>query len=144
MGIKNERRKAANDKLLKNNDILTKPCEDLYNKMIVLEAKEKRAGENLADASAKIDRLLMEREKIHSYLESLGQKIKFRNSGGKIAEVGQKQQRRKLKELKTNVEKALWFAKTFGLTLDLVVFSVYIGIPKKNHSKFCQKMTKLK
>ena len=34
-----------------------------------------------------------------------------------------RQQKRKLKELKTNVEKALWFAETFGLSLNSVIFS---------------------
>lgn len=34
--------------------------------------------------------------------------------------MGERQQRRKLKELKTKIKQALWFAKNFGLELDTV------------------------
>jgi len=37
--------------------------------------------------------------------------------------VGERHQRRKITELKTNVEKSLWFTKSFGLTLNSVTFS---------------------
>ena len=37
--------------------------------------------------------------------------------------MGERQQRRKIKELKTKVERALWFAETLGLELDTVSFT---------------------
>ena len=43
----------------------------------------------------------------------------------------ERQQKRKTKELKTNVERALWFTKSFGLTLNSVTFS---GDDDSNHA----------
>ncbi len=37
--------------------------------------------------------------------------------GKKFSEVGSRQKRRLLKELKTKAERSLWFAKTFGLNI---------------------------
>lgn len=39
------------------------------------------------------------------------------NTGKRISEVGGRHQYQKLKELKTKVERSLWFARTFGLNL---------------------------
>ena len=55
----------------------------------------------------------------------------FRNTGKGISELGKKQQHRKLTELKTYVEKSLWFAETFGLTLQSATFFDKSGF---NHS----------
>lgn len=55
----------------------------------------------------------------------------FKNSGKDISDLGKKQQRRKVNELTTYVEKSLWFAETFGLTLKSVTFSDKCGL---NHS----------
>ena len=52
---------------------------------------------------------------------------------------GKRQQRRKLKELKTNIERALWFAETFGLTLNSVTFSEKDG---SNHTLSYEKSEK--
>ena len=64
-----------------------------------------------------------ENEKLHAYIKKLGENVDFGNNGKTINEVGERHQRRKLKELKTNVEKALWFTETFGLSLNSVTFS---------------------
>lgn len=50
-----------------------------------------------------------------------------------------RQQKRKLKELKTNVEKALWFVETFGLSLNAVIFS---GKDGSNHTLSYEKSPK--
>jgi len=105
------------------------------------------ASEALGEANAKIDSLVTENRKLHHYIEKLGQGIDFENNGKIIAQVGERQQRRKLKERRTNVQRALWFAKTFGLALNSVSFSGQDGfnhtpserMKKKNLLKICQK-----
>ena len=44
------------------------------------------------------------------------------NCGKRFSELKERQQRRKIRELKTYVEQALWFAETFGLKLSSVGF----------------------
>lgn len=127
--LRNEKERA--DVLLKGNEILSARCEELYNQMIEFEAKEEVASEALGEANAKIDSLVTENRKLHHYIEKLGQGIDFENNGKIITQVGERQQRRKLKELRTNVQRALWFAKTFGLTLNSVSFSGQDGL---NHT----------
>lgn len=46
-----------------------------------------------------------------SRVEKVGQDIDFGNNGKTLSEVGEKQQRRKLKDLKQMFQKALWFAE---------------------------------
>ena len=45
------------------------------------------------------------------------------NTGKCIPEVGRRQQRHKIKELKTQVERSLWFAKIHGLHLGFLKLS---------------------
>lgn len=104
------------------NENLEKRCDDLVKELSEAQAAERVAIENLAKADEEIERLKNENQNLHRYIEELGQDLGFSNSGKKFTETGDRQQRRKLKELKTNVEKALWFAKTFGLDLQTVSF----------------------
>ena len=59
--------------------------------------------------------------------------------GRPLNEVGERHRRRKHKELKTNVEKALWFTETFGLSLSSVTFS---GKDGPNHTLSYEKLKK--
>ena len=92
-------------------------------KWLNMKLPTKIPNEDLAVAKAKIDSLVTENNKLHAYIEKLGHDIDFENSGKIISQVGERQQRRKMKELKTNVERALWFTESFGLTLNSVTFS---------------------
>ena len=51
------------------------------------------------------------------YIEKLEELKELENSGKKFTDVHERQQQRKLCELKTKAERALWFAETFGLKL---------------------------
>lgn len=44
----------------------------------------------------------------------------LKNNGHLLHEVGRRQKNRKIKELKTRAERALWFLETFGLTLQSI------------------------
>ena len=54
---------------------------------------------------------------LHQYLDKTEEQKQFATTGKRISEVKERQQRRKLRELKTAEEKSLWFAKTIGLNL---------------------------
>ena len=71
---------------------------------------------------AEIQDLKQQNHSLEDYIEGLGQDLEFKNKGGKLSEVCERQQRRKVTELKSSVEKALWFAKTFGLDLQSAIF----------------------
>lgn len=105
----------------KNSD-LEKHCETLVKKLFEAQHAERVANTNLAEADKEIDKLREENEHLHKYVEELGQHVSFSVNEKTFNEIGVRQQRRKLKELKTNVEKALWFAKTFRLDLQSVSF----------------------
>ena len=64
----------------------------------------------------------------------------FENKGGKLSEVGERQQRIKVTELKSSVEKALWFAKTFGLDLESAIFKDEHSA--NNNSTYSEKVRK--
>ncbi len=106
-----------------NNEILQNRCEELYSQMLELEAKNREADKLQVKNTAEINKLLTKNSQLQSYIDSIGQDIEFENRSGKVNEVCDRQQRRKLKELKTHVEQALWFAETFALKLQTVSFA---------------------
>ncbi len=81
---------------------------------------EDDAYQNLQQATANIATLQTENLELYTYIKNIGQDVCFDNKSKKVCEVGERQQRRKLKELKTKIEQAPWFAKTFGLELQSV------------------------
>jgi len=132
----------ANEKsnaLLTENAVLKDRCEELYSKWMECKAKKEESVEDLAEANTKIDNLCAENEKLQSYVEKLGEDIDFGNNGKTLNEVRKRQQRRKLRELKTNFERALWFAETFGVTLNSVTFSEKVC---SSHTLFYEKSEK--
>ena len=90
--------------------------------MLKAQAAEQAANESCSQAEEETQKLYKENENLQQYIECLGQDVSLRNYSKKFSEIGDRQQRRKLKELKTNVERALCFAKTFGLNLENVSF----------------------
>ena len=46
--------------------------------------------------------------------------LNLENTGKPVDKVGERQKRRKLKELKTRSERALWFMESFGFKLDSI------------------------
>lgn len=106
-----------NELLQEENESLKKRCEQLFCDMVDAQRETRVANEDMDTVNVEIDRLRNENQKLHSYIENLGQELTFKNNGGTVTEIGKRHQRRKLKELKSNVERALWFANTFGLQL---------------------------
>lgn len=64
---------------------------------------------------------MKENAHLWEYFDKISEQEGFRNCGKNTNEVKERQERRKIRELKTYV-KALWFAGTFGLQLSSVEF----------------------
>ena len=82
-----------------------------------VEAVGKKAEEELKMTFVDQERLKKENAHLHQYLDKTEEQKQFATTGRRISEVKERQQRRKLRELKTAEEKSLWFAKTIGLNL---------------------------
>lgn len=117
--------KCINDELLRGNYILQECYDSLLKGM-----NEAQEADRIARTSVdlEIKGLKIQNQNLHNYIEGLGQKLDFNNNSGKLTEVGDRHQRRKLVEIKTKVEKALWFAKAFGLDLQSAIFKDNQGL----------------
>lgn len=104
-----------NDELQKENNILEKRNESLQK--CLDESIELRK-----ETESKIEELEKLNQSLQNYIQGLGQDLSFCNTAGKLSQVGARHQRRKIVEVKTKVEKALWFSKTFGLEIHTVIF----------------------
>lgn len=76
-----------------------------------------------------MQKLKRENSYLCEYLDKIEEQESFESNGKKISDVKERQQRRKLQELKTKVDRALWFAKSFGLQLSTVEFKDDAGKP---------------
>ena len=102
--------------------------DELHQNLLLAQELEKDGSEKLVKANADIAKI--ERENVHlwAYFDKISEQRGFVNCGKHISEVKERQQRRKIKELKSYVEKALWFAETFGLHLNSVKFRDEAGM----------------
>ena len=122
-----EKEKNKSHQLALDNEILQNCCEELYNQMLEFETHKREADSLRVKNTDEIDKLLIKNRQLQSYIHKIGQDTEFENKRGKVAEVSDRQQRRKLKELKTHVEQALWFAEMFGLKPQTVSFADETG-----------------
>ena len=113
-------------------------CDSLLKDVAELKQKE--------DCDAELEQAFTEAEDKNKELQEYMKKLierdsckhcdSYGNKGKTYDKVSYTQQRRKLKELKSNVEKALWFLKTFGFEIDkLCLFDasgVKVRIPISN------------
>ena len=114
--------KKENEALKKENISLVNRCENLYSELQKAVAQERETQEKLQTVYTDLENLRKQNSHLHQYLEKIDEQQRFENTGGKITKVKERQQRRKLRELKTSVEESLWFAKTLGLNLDSACF----------------------
>lgn len=92
-------------------------CEELFQELLEEQCRIKE----LEDFSEKT---LEDNRQLEEYLDFLEDVMvctncseKLKNTSRPINQVGEHQSRRKIKEVKTRAEKALWFLESFGLTL---------------------------
>ncbi|XP_020911538.2 uncharacterized protein LOC110249299 [Exaiptasia diaphana] len=100
----------------KENEELERRCENLFNE---LQQAKKINREEEDDYQKKTQ----ENKYLKDYIEKTGLAMDLCNTGKTVSEVKERQKRRKIKELKSGVEKALWFAGTYGLNLTSATFS---------------------
>ncbi len=115
--------KAAKSVLEQENVELQRRCNDLYESLVQEEALRNAAVEELKEAQTDQDKVKKENTRLWQYIDIISEQEGFQNCGKPISEVEGRQQRRKIRELKTYVEKALWFAESFGLKLRFVQFA---------------------
>ena len=94
----------------------------MYERLVQVDELRKQADEGLTDANAEIEKLQDENANLWQYIDKLTELEGFKNCGKLILELKHRQKRRKIRELKTYVEQALWFAQTFGLHLSSDTF----------------------
>ena len=109
--------KTEKKNLEKENVRVHERCDQLYKGLLKVEAVGKKAEEELKMTFVDQERLKKENAHLHQYLDKTEEQKQFATTGKRISEVKERQQRRKLRELKTAEEKSLWFAKTIGLNL---------------------------
>lgn len=120
--------KLINNKLQEDNHILQKDNQSLQERLENLVKNMSEAQEAGVIAEGKILDLEQKNRSLEDYIKELGQDLDFRNNGYKnLSDIGERQWRRKLTEVRANVQKALWFSKTFGLELDSVRFKDDVG-----------------
>ncbi|KAK2550530.1 hypothetical protein P5673_028729 [Acropora cervicornis] len=86
--LETQRRNAEekSNALLKENELLTARCEELYSKLVESTAIKEKATEDLIEANAKVESLFTENEKLHAYIKKLGENVDFGNNGKTINE----------------------------------------------------------
>ena len=109
--------KTEKKNLEKENVRVHERCDQLYKGLLKVEAVGKKAEEELKMTFVDQERLKKENAHLHQYLDKTEEQKQFATTGKRISEVKERQQRQKLRELKTAEEKSLWFAKTIGLNL---------------------------
>jgi hypothetical protein len=77
------------------------------------------------------DHAFLENQELKEYLDFIEEttvcsscSLNLENTGKPVDKVGERQKRRKVKELKTRSERALWFMESFGFKLDVVTVSL--------------------
>lgn len=109
---------AVLDTLSKENDNLQKRYESLSKEMGRLQGSIKQNEKELESVKENYQEELNKNRILNEYIEKMAIPENCQNTGKCIPEVGKRQQRRKIKELKTQVERSLWFAETYGLHLE--------------------------
>lgn len=109
---------AVQHTLSQENDDLNKRYEELLTEFVKLQGTKKQTEQQLECAKKEYEEEINLNEELREYIEKIGIPQNCKNTGKVIPDVGKRHQRRKLKELKTRVERSLWFAQTYGLNLE--------------------------
>ncbi|CAB4007100.1 Hypothetical predicted protein [Paramuricea clavata] len=118
-----ESAKAVCDTLSKEKYNLNEQCEILSKELCTLQGAKKETERKLECVTKGNQEELNKNEVLKQYIEKMAIPDNCENTGKYIADVGKRQQHRKIKELKTQVERTLWFANTYGLHLESLKLS---------------------
>ena len=76
---------------------------------------------NYKKTTSELTEVKEQNEELSKYIEKLGQNVEFANYSRKLMMVRERQQRRKVRELRTKVQKALWFLRHLVLAWRLLI-----------------------
>lgn len=111
------------DTLAKENVYLKDQRTVISEELATIQQSKRNTEQDLDNIKNEHERVLKENEELRDYIDKIGSPNDCRNTGKVMPDVGKRQQDRKLKELKTDVERTLWFAETYGLKLESANFS---------------------
>ena len=97
--------------LEQENITLQNSVEEWENKFNDLKGAQQQLFDEMLDEYKKSEQ---QRKSLH---QAASEFLTFGHHGKEYSEVGIRQQQRQRQTLKTRAEKALWFAKTFGLNI---------------------------
>ena len=95
-------------------------CETLVGDLKSAQDAKLKAEEELNIQINVNKEMQKNQNRLLQYADQLQEMETMTNKGKPIHQVGERQQHRKLKELKTKIERSVWFARTFGLNLSAV------------------------
>ena len=100
-------------------------CSDLYIELLEEKEKVQHSEKESINLEVELEHLTQENGELTRYIELIEEQNTccncadaFENKNGTLAQVGKRQQQRKLKELKTKAQRALWFLESYGVTLN--------------------------
>lgn len=95
-----EELRKENEALKEENTSLLTRCENLYSELQKAVAQGRETQEKLQTVYADLENLRKQNSHLHQYLDKIEEQQRFENTRGKIIEVKDRQQRRKLREFK--------------------------------------------
>jgi hypothetical protein len=117
-------------------------CDELFQELL----KEK---DKVKTVEMERDYAFQENQELKEYLDFIEETTvctscssNLQNTGQPVEKVGERQKRRKVKELKTRSERALWFMESFGFKLDSIKIEDLDGkVTEINYSENCSRKT---
>ena len=102
---------------------IEKRCSELYSELLEEKESARKCKEDLRNYKAEMSVLKEENTTLVDYVNNL-EKLNvchsctdsFENKSKTVSNVGPRQRQRKLKELTTKAERALWFLESYGVT----------------------------
>ena len=111
---------SSENEMLQEQNRIAEYCEELADSLTNVKSERSQAEVKFEKQRNVNTELQKSQERLLQYVDEVQELHGMTNKGKIISEVGGRHQYRKLKELKTKVERSLWFARTFGLSLSSV------------------------
>ena len=99
--------KAANSSLGQENSELQQWCDELYQSLLQEELRRNTSREQMEEVQAEVEKVKTENARLWQYIDIISEQEGYENCGKSISEVKGRQQRRKIREVKTCGKSAL-------------------------------------
>ena len=115
---------------------LEEKCSELYSELVKVKERTRNCDNQMKNCEAEITLLREENSNLSEQVRNLEEHEvchncthELANGGNILTNVGTRQRQRKVKELKTKAERALWFLESYGVT------SKYLSVEDNNGQK---------